>query len=1488
MSKELVAVIPHCSARALPSMFHYGERKVAIDNAVRWGLAPKGNELTFRAAKEAIEQVRLTVLAVLILKIVNIVIKIFNANYNKIDGLLSDDQLGKLLIQKYVEILTPEKGRHTSLRQLLELGSEDIASLIEVGIYELQRYQLTLFLERISAFEEILKNSYLSNKEVIDAYCDLPEYLRTLILHLIQSQRSESIEKNPRILLEKNGTEPSILDQLKGMFSTQIVNYLKVIDGGGKEQSKRALASIRRTDWALEQLRKEIDGHDFHSVYDISVERLAKGIHPSILQRPITVTMVGVEYAGLIKQGGLAEALEGLSRGIKEQHPENKVHLVFPKYSHLPKEVEESLKDPALHVNGKGETYQVYKYENHGVVCHFIEHVSFELESEKPNIYGPDYASQAKRFATFSELAADYIYEAIDTDLIHLHDWHVSGVALKLKNDHEKQWKEGEIPPIVFTFHNNSRAAQGRIPDGPYSYDPVVKGYQDAGILRGNDNLFISTLLAADAVTTVSEMFGRESQELAHGEGASFAVRLAAKVGKLTGIINGTNPYRWNPETDPTLKGWKDVETGQNIDLSYGPQHENLIGKKGECKAQLHKWTEKYMPNANIDFSKPIVTYIGRFDSYQKGLDKFEEAINATLKAGGQFICMGIGEDARATRILDRLQKKYKQGVLFIRDYKDPNGRFHYQQGNEERPGIGSLIRAATDFLFIPSKFEPCGLVQFEGWLFGSLAIGSRTGGLADTIIPQEGNAESYNGFLFDREGNSETSAGVVIEKALGFWSELSEKEKNASVKRIIEDGRQYGWTSSPRGFSPAEKYRFTYEKARRSVHQRGVSPDHYNRLEALKYRSPTGKSSSTLSAEEGYHYQYYMKNHQSAYLDGLFQKLSEKKRIQVPTPYGVNVNSKKYESNGAFASLEGTLFSVHAPKAKKVVLALFDEDESLSGEFPMQRGANGNWVIQLSHARPGHLYQLKIDGKVKVDPYGRLHTQSKDPKKVAPFSVVTSSSHEWGDEDWMRKRLKDAGISKPMSIYELHPTTWKKHGGAPLNYRELADKLVKHCEDLGYTHVELMGILEHPHDQTWGYLPLGYFAPNSRMGLVDDFKYLVETLHQNKIGVILDWVPAHFTNDAYGLSNFDGSSLYEASGFWHFFSARNLFFNYGGKHFDYSKKEVREFLISSAAFWLKEMHIDGLRVDCVRSLLNSEDLTSARLFLRDLNAIVHREGGGAFTFAEEFSGDRSVTLSTSREGLDFDWKWHSGWMHLTMQYFANAPHKRKNSYGTIRKAIDCDNFHKQVMFFSHDQVKKGLKTLINQTSGLKDAEQKYANVRAMLSFMMCLPGKKLQFMGMERGNEIPWDIFLRADGGVMDQNFSERERQEGLMAMVARFNFLYKSEKALYEADNNGKDLEWITDPEKRVHAYRRKSSNGSSLACFHNFTDKEATKVTVRFKGDEGKEYSLTELINTDDIEFGGSGRINKNITFSRDGEEICYTIQVPPLSTVVIREQ
>lgn len=1499
------------------------------------------------------EKTALKIWEILVLKVIHFAIKIFNSKYADIDQLFSANEelqnlkklqhkTSKLQIQNHKDYKSPyilsaekiemsaSKACFQSLKSAVlrdhfsQIQKAQSSQNFEVAAekYHTLSDKLRKILINIAEMNATGRKPYGKNVEQMLAHlsqiCDEHgDNVYTQLEHMLEKKRKLCWDLSVLKLTEQRLHQGASASDVEADIQSLLEQHRKLILQGGTPSSlsqeellKRILtlsatieeSSIKAIDETFHDLLKKVHRH--MSIYQVSAERLTDEIPKEILSKPVSVTMVGVEYAGLIKEGGLAEVLEGLSKAMKKQHPDNKVRVIFPKISTLPTKIQEKIQQqPSQSYRDKGgESFSVTQVDFDGIEFHFIDHPSFQLQGKEQSIYDEE---QKERFAAFSGLAADLIKQLSPTDVIHLHDWHVAGVGLRLKSDDPQAWRDKKIPPIVFTYHNNNRMAQGRFGQGVYNYNPVIQGLIQAGIATKEMNIFVETVKSADAVTTVSETFGIESQQHEKGEGIAFAIREAAESGKLTGVINGSNPARWNPETDVTLKEWKDVETGKPIDLTFGPTSSNISAQKKASREQLQKWVDRYMPGVNIDLSKPLVTFIGRLDAYQKGLDKLDEAIEATLKNGGQFIVMGAkpkDEDPEAKKILDQLEAKYPKGVLFIRDFKLKNDRYYYQQGDKTQPGMGSLARAATDFIFIPSRYEPCGLVQFEGWLYGSLAIGSNTGGLADTIVPPKQWNKPFNGYLFEREGKGDESLSHIMAEALNTWSNMGEDKKVEVMKRVMLDARKFSWTTSPTGYSPVEKYRFVYENAkqRTAMRQQPTDAKHFS----LKAYMSLIRDSSLLPKglplteaellEENYHRRYYNSNLDSEKLDVFYRSIPKFKQSQVPSPYGKNVDFQKYERYGAHLEGTKTRFALSAPNAVRVSVKVMTEHGTTL--HPMSKKRDGSWEITLD-VGVGTKYQYLVNGQAKIDPYGLQHTPIDSSCKT-PYSVVRErNGYSWQDQEWQQERTKKTGHAQPMSIYEMHPTTWKKKDGRPLNYRELAVELVKHCQKTGYTHVELMGILEHSFEDSWGYRVSGFYAPNSRMGSPDDFKYMVDYLHQNKIGVILDWIPAHFSKDSFGLGKFDSSNQYEVSGFSIIDILRYIFFNWGTKFFTFDKKPVREFLISSAAFWLKEMHIDGLRVDAVKAIIVGGNQAN-RLFLKDLNAVVHQQFPGTFTIAEDYSGATEMTQTVAMGGLGFDLKWHIGWKDSFLSYFSKPPSQRSDSYHQLVQAVESDNFNRQVMAISHDEIKDTLTGWIETTPGLSDTE-KYANLRSMIGFMMTLPGKKLMFMGSEIGSSQDWTKLLHTDAkkGLMETEKMQEKSAQETMAAVQAFNKLYKENKALWEKDVNAYDLDWIVknDPAKSLLAYRRYSSEGQSFACLHNFNPKESKEHFIPFT----KEFSqdcekglcpLVEVMNTDATQFGGSGRINEKIKIARDwrGTPIGYHVAVPPLSTIIIKER
>jgi|GEM_PF-363037 len=1397
-----------------------------------------------------LNQVKLNFLFEKILKIISYVIKLFSNNFTRFDAVLAYNDRISWLQTKQIELLSFSKTTSVS-EMMLDDKKDKLFPQIQLGLLRVQKFQYDLYYQEL---KDLMKYCKGSKKRIAFEHGQMWSSLSCLLQNQIIARAKErgisvdQIKSDVNILArQEENQQASLLQQLHCWYQQKLNQFDQCIQDKAQELMAPTL---------LDPTGKAIDPTKHRYVFKASADDLKH--HKKCLAKPISVVVASVEYKGLIKEGGLAEAVEGLCQGLKQQNSKSQVTLVFPKFTHLPADVVSELEGE--YTTPEGHSYKVYSCIRDGVECKLIEHVSFDLYNS-PSIYGPTEEIQNERFAAFNKLGAHYIENHLKKmpDIVHLHDWHVAGIALELKKKATDDQGKQKKPAVVVTFHNHGRAAQGRIGGGIYNYQGLTPAYVKWGIVPDNTNLFAEVLNKVDFVTTVSETFAEEAQD--DVTGIAHIVRDIASKGKLVGILNGANPHSFNPETDQTLQNWKDVDSGEAIDLTYGLQKpEEILRKKGVVKQQLQKWASKYMPEAKIDLSKPLVTFIGRFDASQKGLDKLEEAIEATLANGGQFICMGSGDppgttllnqlDSKANEILDALQKKYTQGVLWLRDYKeeqeiiDPKtgqkkkvAKLHYQQGAQDRPGIGSLVRAASEYVFVPSSFEPCGLVQFEGWLFGSLAIGSNVGGLVDTIKTLQRNPQDFNGFLFSREASQgPKSCSAVIKEALAFWQKQSDISKVEIIQRVISQGRKSGWAekTSQHRFSSAEKYRLVYKAAQLSA--QGVKLIDPSRIQSRLRELAPREIPNEAKLEE-----IYLANYVNAEktqisnveLEKLYLQIPEKIRHQFPSPYGVNVARTKYLEYGALYTPAETVFRVYAPHASKVDLVLFDDQEREMGVYPLSKNPQtGNWQDVVKNIPLGQRYQYRVNGVTKIDPYSRQIVSAKDisqPPYEVPYSVVTHSSHRWTDESWMHFRSGVLKREQGMSIYEVYPTTWKKKNGNIINYRELAHELVTHAQKVDFTHVELMGLLEHTREKSWGYQVTGFFAPNSRLGSVDDFKYFVNYLHENKIGVIMDFVPPHFARFDYGLQDFDGTKLFEPENTWSYkASIRALFYKYGAKHFDFSKQHVREFLISSANFWLQEMHIDGLRVDCIASMIYSEKPAASKLFLQDLNAIIHRHKG-AFSIAEDYSGHDKILKKSYSEGLGFDFKWDVNWMNVVKEYFSYPSHRRKSSYHKIKEIVLSSDGGYQIPFISHDDThdKNGGGRFFKLMTSLQSPKEKIAAWRSIIPLLMTSQGHKLLFSGVEFNDGKPWNQLMGTSNDIANRIDDTNEEQKKMLALVYALNQVYKQHPVLHGA-GSAHAIDWIEDPEQKIHSYRVRDKRGS-VFVMHNFTNEDVTNFRV-----------------------------------------------------------
>ncbi len=590
---------------------------------------------------------------------------------------------------------------------------------------------------------------------------------------------------------------------------------------------------------------------------------------------------------------------------------------------------------------------------------------------------------------------------------------------------------------------------------------------------------------------------------------------------------------------------------------------------------------------------------------------------------------------------------------------------------------------------------------------------------------------------------------------------------------------------------------------------------------------------------------------------------------------------------------VSGTRFAVWAPNASRV--SVIGDFNSWDGRRHVMRlhPGNGIWEIFIPGVGNGAMYKYEITdsgGKLlplKADPFGTFHEPPPGNS-----SIVFDSNYEWHDDAWLGRRRSGPRLDEPTSIYEVHLGSWRrKDDGSYLGYRDLANELVPYVADMGFTHIELLPVTEHPFDGSWGYQPIGMFAPTQRFGSPDDFRVLIDACHAQGIGVIMDWVPAHFPNDEHGLRQFDGTALYE-----HADPRKGAHADWGTLIFNYGRREVINYLIGNALYWIDEFHIDGLRVDAVASMLyldysredgewvpnefgGNENLEAVE-FLKRLNTEVHAHG--ATSFAEESTAWPRVSRPVDAGGLGFTYKWNMGWMNDTLAYMSEDPVHRKYRHDKMTFGLVYAFNENFVLPLSHDEVVHGKRSILGRMPG--DRWQQFANLRAYYGVMYAHPGKKLQFMGNEIAQQDEWDHDQSLDWHLLDDS-----KHRGIQDLMRDLNHLYVATPALHEIDFENRGFEWIdwNDSDSSVLSWLRRDSQGHFVVCVTNLTPlvRESYKIGVP----EGGNYRA--LINTDDERYGGSGvkipaTTSNNV--GQHGRPFSIDLTLPPLATVILEKE
>lgn len=1300
--------------------------------------------------------------------------------------------------------------------------------------------------------------------------------------HLVQIASSKSSFTDPDLFEEIRKTLVGA-EGKEGLLDT----YIRTLDS-----SKR-----RITCFAMSQRIKlnRLFKQDAFPVKPVPFEQIQVKGEPVVVQdlpKGMKVLLVAYECSKYgLKLGGLGEAIYGMAKSLKDKGCE--VTILMPKFAGLPKEIQEKMargQSTTLRhmVAGQMKEDRVWTFQEEGLTLAYLEDTNaernmFEIASGAVIYKDGNLADQDRpwhglreRMAYVGSAAAEYIAEHRDDyDAVIYNDWHAAYAIDRLAHRHFDEWVCGKFPANVFVVHNNSYGCQG------------VYGLEDRDTLKmfGDErdglNVMLEAIELADRSVTVSETFAHEMQEGPLTSGIGPWVRRAAHDGKFKGIINGSNPDLWNPETNKALKEWKDPETGEPINLSFSPQTKDLVAHKQMVRLQLFKAFQKHYPEAlkamncqtPEDFiNHPLILYVGRYDASQKGLDKFKPMMEAAHAKGGHFICMGTEEINGATEILDDLAQRAAelQCGWITRGHEQQSLKM--QIGNAERgiPALGPLIRAAADFCLVPSCFEPCGLVQSEGWLFGAPAIGTKTGGLADTIVTDQLHPR-FNGFTYPRlyDWNSpdqDRVAGEAVTQAIEFWTSLGHNEKNEMIARLMTDGRQLSWTTSPSGLSPVDRYLVTIKEA----------------IEAKKVRQTQpvdmiGIDETPLPEREDY--------------------------------FGAHLQTDLYTKFGAHILEEGVQFRVMAPAAKSAQVVII-EPNGLETFYPMQQLKDGSWQALIEEAKEGTIYQYEIEtaqGKIvrKNDPFAL----GFEPEKRQASKVVASPNEfKWTDQAWMetRKERKDG----PVNIYEVHVPSWFKPDNKYVNFVDIAKQLGPYCKKMGFTHVELYGLCEHFVDQSMGYQVSGYFAPTSRNGSLKDFQEFVNIMHESGISVIYDFVPAHFVIDDCSLRDFDGTKFFEES------DIRNRDSSWGTLLFNFNRNDVRNFLLSSARFFLDECHLDGIRVDAVAHFTSysrwrdkftwnpGPDGTQFNRggiqFARDFNRLAHSRD--ALTIAEnswrhDFSDTSSVD-DPSEKGLGFDLRFNMEARSKSLHHLRSSQEDKADRHSKqCYQKVMCDLPKEKFMgpYLCHDEIKiEDRGHIVEHIAHEKDTEEDIqAKVRLYFAVNAFSPQHaRMSVMGTEFGLSGKWDAHYPLNWQVYEQMPTYQAHQKE----YARINHFYLEHPAFWSAGQDLCHFSWVPlETEEALIANERRDPKDPTkrYLVVHNFANKDFEHVQIRAREQaaiEGiKEARIVFRSDETDAEHLGSPQMMFAASETSDNiKPVGMDIgRLPKYSTVVIEE-
>lgn len=606
------------------------------------------------------------------------------------------------------------------------------------------------------------------------------------------------------------------------------------------------------------------------------------------------------------------------------------------------------------------------------------------------------------------------------------------------------------------------------------------------------------------------------------------------------------------------------------------------------------------------------------------------------------------------------------------------------------------------------------------------------------------------------------------------------------------------------------------------------------------------------------------------------------------------------YKFMGAHLSHEngcdGVRFTTWAPNAESIcVIGDFSDWQQSNDNFMTHISTGGLWSVFIANAKEHQKYKFAVTNSstkhlvYKSDPFA----VSSEYRPNTASIIVSEEEYEWHDNKWLENRQQFNPFDSAINIYELHLASWKTNNGDFLSYEELSEVLPEYVKYMNYTHVELMPLHEHPLDASWGYQPTGFYSVNSRHGSLAGLKKLVDKLHAENIGVILDWVPGHFCKDQHGLINFDGSPCYE---YQDFNKATNK--GWGTNNFDLGRNEVKSFLISNALYWINEFHIDGVRVDAVSNILylnydredhewqpnihGSNDNLEGISFLKELNSTIKQNCLGVMTIAEESSAWPNITTDVEHGGLGFTFKWNMGWMNDTLRYVEEDPINRKHHHHLLNFSMAYHYSEKFILPISHDEVVHGKKSLVNKMWG--DLWNKYSGLRLYMAYMIGHPGKKLLFMGNEFAQFVEWREYEQLQWDVIEKYPAHKDS----LNFFKELNSFYKSEPALWEQDYSHNGFQWLDadNSSQSILSFIRYAKDGSFVVCIYNFTP----VVYYDYKLGVPKAGTYKEVFNTDCLSYGGSGQLIDSKLFTVQshvhGFEQSLSVKIPPMAAIILK--